>query len=250
MKISCPHDLGHSSGRREPLLPASPFRASKIILKSLLITYSSTYVEKAYFSLGSAPVAPPIVPIASNSRPFRSWAARSRTQRTCGRIKLGVRGHLKLIDERSPFLDYKKVLWPKKRELSKSPLAVPALACFSPRRKLSSPGANHNPVLGGDRGMLNQVAQVYFKCYTDIRILSVHEDVTPRGVNPPLQPLLQVRLKKGNISSLLPNSPTSLPKNRQSSSPASVVGDGAERSATTIHRRCAPQLRHRQLLHR
>jgi hypothetical protein len=30
-------------------------------------------------------------------------------------------------------------------------------------------------------------------------VLSVHEDVTPRGVNPPLQPLLQVRLKKCNI---------------------------------------------------
>jgi hypothetical protein len=29
--------------------------------------------------------------------------------------------------------------------------------------------------------------------------MSVHEDVTPRGVNPPLQPILQVRLKKCNI---------------------------------------------------
>jgi hypothetical protein len=29
--------------------------------------------------------------------------------------------------------------------------------------------------------------------------LSVHEDVTPRGVNPPLQPLLQVRLIFFNI---------------------------------------------------
>jgi hypothetical protein len=29
--------------------------------------------------------------------------------------------------------------------------------------------------------------------------MSVHEDFTPRGVNPPLQPLLQVRLKKCTI---------------------------------------------------
>jgi hypothetical protein len=31
-------------------------------------------------------------------------------------------------------------------------------------------------------------------------VLSVHEDVTPQGgVNPPLQPLMQVRLKKCSI---------------------------------------------------
>jgi hypothetical protein len=29
-------------------------------------TYSSTYLGKAYFSLGSAPVAPPLVPISSS----------------------------------------------------------------------------------------------------------------------------------------------------------------------------------------
>jgi hypothetical protein len=30
-------------------------------------------------------------------------------------------------------------------------------------------------------------------------VVWVHEEVNPRGVNPPLQPLLQVRLNKYNI---------------------------------------------------
>jgi hypothetical protein len=33
-------------------------------------TYSSTYIEKAYFSLGSAPAAPPIVRHISSSRVY------------------------------------------------------------------------------------------------------------------------------------------------------------------------------------
>jgi hypothetical protein len=39
-------------------------------------------------------------------------------------------------------------------------------------------------------------SDINYKCYS---APSVHEDVTPRGVNPPLQPLLQVQLDKCNI---------------------------------------------------